>query len=306
MGHVDRSRKICKNFKQAIRDKIQQEWLETWWTTTKKLTLSQIQSIDFDAARQAWKNVRSARRHHVSKFSTNYLLVGRNMRRWSFWKTNLCPRCLAPNKTCDHVLQCMDPRIATIRQEAFLSLSKQMDDIKTALLILEALLSGLQCWIAANGMPTDFTANMQAALDHQLKLGYWTNSFAVKIVTYWQELKSAHFEELQLRQTGQKWASLLIIAVWDFTWTLWHHRNDVLHNSDVLDQLLDLDATGLAIIEEFNAGGEELIPMDRMQLKGIDLETLLAKRSRFRRDWLSFVQTAWIAMQNQTDDDTET
>jgi hypothetical protein len=72
----------------------------------------------------------------------------------------------------------MDPRAATIRQEAFLSLSKRMDDIKPAPLILEALLSGLQCWIAANGMPTDFTANIQAALDHQLKLGYGTNSFA--------------------------------------------------------------------------------------------------------------------------------
>jgi hypothetical protein len=32
--------KICKNFKQAIREKTQQERLETWWTTTKKLTKS--------------------------------------------------------------------------------------------------------------------------------------------------------------------------------------------------------------------------------------------------------------------------
>jgi hypothetical protein len=46
--------------------------------------------------------------------------------------------------------------------------------------------------------------------------------------------------------------------------------------------------------------------MDRMQRKGIDLETLLAKRSQFRRDWLSFVQTAQIAIQNQMDDVAET
>jgi hypothetical protein len=77
-----------------------------------------------------------------------------------------------------------------------------------------------------------------------------------------------------------KWASLLIMAVWDFTWTLWDHRNGVLHNLDVHDQLLDMDAIDLAIIKEWHAGGEELIPMDRMQCwKGIDLETLLAKRS---------------------------
>jgi hypothetical protein len=149
----------------------------------------------------------------------------------------------------------MDPRPATTRQEAFLSLSKRMDDIKTASLILEALLMELQCWIAAGGMPTDFTADIQAALDHQLKLG-WDQFVRGQIVTHWQELQSAHFEELELRQTGQKWASLLIMAFWDFTWTLWDHRNDVLHNSDVHVQLLDMDAINLAIIKEWHAGGE--------------------------------------------------
>ena len=297
-------KKICKNFKQAIRDKLQTDRLEKWWKSTKKLTESQIRSIDFAAARQAWKNVWPARRRYVSKFSTNYSPVGRNMRRWHFWKTNQCPRCLAPNETCDHVLQCPDPRADTTRRLAFASLSKRMDDIKTAPLIQDALLTVLNCWITDDGIPTDFTADIQGALDKQLALG-WDQFFRGRIAIQWQQMQSAHFEALQLRQTGQKWASLLIMAVWEFTWTLWDHRNDVLHNSDVHDQLLDMDATDLAIIEEWHAGGTELIPMDRMQWKGIDLETLLAKSSRFRRDWLSFVQTARVANQIQPDDNDE-
>jgi hypothetical protein len=55
------------------------------------------------------------------------------------------------------------------------------------------------------------------------------------------------------------------MAVWDFTWTLLDHCNDVLHNLDVHDQLLDIDAIDLAIIEEWHAGGGERIPMDQMQ-----------------------------------------
>jgi hypothetical protein len=293
--------KICKNFKQGIRDKIQKDRLEKWWTMTKKLTEGQIQLIDFAAARQAWKNVWPARRRYVSKFSTNYSPVGRNMRRWRFWKTNQCPRCLAPNETCNHVLQCMDPRAATTRQVAFASLSQRMDDIKTAPLIQGALLTALKCWIAATVIPTDFTAEIQSALDQQHTLG-WDHFVRGRIAIQWQTVQSVYFEELKVRQTGQKWASLLIMAVWEFTWTLWDHRNDVLHNSDVHDQLLDMDSIDLAIIEEWHAGGEELIPMDRMQWKGLDLETLLAKRGRFRRDWLSFVQTARIAILNQCND----
>jgi hypothetical protein len=144
-------------------------------------------------------------------------------------------------------------------------------------------------------MPTDLTANIQAALDHQLKLG-WDQFVRGQIVTHWQELQSAHSKELQLRQTGQKWAGLLIMTVWDFTRALWDHRNDVLHNSDIHDQLLDMEAIDLNIIEAWHAGGKELIPMDQMQWKGINLETLRAKRSQFRRDWLSFVQTARIGI----------
>jgi hypothetical protein len=47
--------KICKNFEQVIPDRIKQERLEMWWTRTKKLTVSQIQSIDFATACQARK-----------------------------------------------------------------------------------------------------------------------------------------------------------------------------------------------------------------------------------------------------------
>jgi hypothetical protein len=52
------------------------------------------------------------------------------------------------------------------------------------------------------------------------------------------------------------------MEAWDFTWTFWDHRNDVLQNLAVNDKLLDVDTIDLAIIEEWHAGGRELIPMD--------------------------------------------
>jgi hypothetical protein len=64
-------------------------------------------------------------------------------------------------------------------------------------------------------------------------------------------------------------------------------HGQVIRNMDIID---------LSIIEEWHAGADDLMPIDRMQWKGITLEELLAKRSRYRRDWLSFVQTARTAM----------
>jgi hypothetical protein len=92
------------------------------------------------------------------------------------------------------------------------------------------------------------------------------------------------------------------MAVWDFTWSLWDNQNEILHHSEVLDELLDKDTVGLAIIEEWHMGGDDLMAIDRMQWKGTTLEALLAKRSRYRHDWLLFVQTARIANSIQDED----
>jgi hypothetical protein len=154
----------------------------------------------------------------------------------------------------------------------------------------------LQGWLGTGDTNTTaFSESIQQALDQQSRLG-WDQFLRGRIGLKWAQLRSQHFLELKLRHTGQKWASLLIMAIWDFTWSMWDNRNDILHHSEVLDKLLDMDIIDLSIIEEWHAGADDLMPIDRMQWKGITLEELLAKRSRYRRDWLSFVQTARIAM----------
>jgi hypothetical protein len=116
---------------------------------------------------------------------------------------------------------------------------------------------------------------IQQVLKQQIHLG-WDQFVQGCIATHWQQIQSTYFEELKVRQAGQKWMSLLIMIVWDFNWTLWDHGNDVLHkNSDVHNELLDMAAMNFAIIEEWHAGGEELILMD------FELDPLHAKCSQF-------------------------
>jgi hypothetical protein len=73
---------------------------------------------------------------------------------------------------------------------------------------------------------------------------------------------------------------------------MWDHRNEILHNTDVSDQLLDMDGTALAIIEEWHAGYDDLAATDRLHFRSLTLDGLLAKHSRYRREWLMHVQTA--------------
>jgi hypothetical protein len=79
-------------------------------------------------------------------------------------------------------------------------------------------------------------------------------------------------------------------------------HNGVLHNRNVHNKLLDMGTANLMIIEEWHAGGDELIQVDRMQWKERELKTLLAKCSQFCGDGSSFVQTACLAIHAQVED----
>jgi hypothetical protein len=63
------------------------------------------------------------------------------------------------------------------------------------------------------------------------------------------------------------------MVVWDFTCTLWDDWNDVLHNSDVHDKLLDMAAANFEIIEEeWHAArrrGVDLNGSDAVQRTGV-------------------------------------
>jgi hypothetical protein len=107
--------KVCKQFRDTIREAVHTDRLTTWWLKTSrtkqaKFTPHQIQAMDTIAPKAAWSNAKTARRRWICKKAADLIPVGRNMRRWQFWKKNNCPRCLHKNETTVHVQQCQDPR----------------------------------------------------------------------------------------------------------------------------------------------------------------------------------------------------
>jgi hypothetical protein len=94
-------------------------------------------------------------------------------------------------------------------------------------------------------------------------------------------------------------------ATWDLSWSLWDHRNEVLHTSDVQDKLLDMDSIDFPIIEEWHAGSDPLWTIDRRQFRGISLDELLTKPSHFRREWLIYVHQARTAATSVDDKEAE-
>jgi hypothetical protein len=109
----------------------------------------------------------------MSKFATNYSSVGRNMKRWRFWKTSQYPGCLQINESCDHVVQCQDPRAVTMRQEAFLTLSSRLEEIHTEPQIQSVIGMFLRCWTdKSDTNTTGVSILIQHTLDQQFLIGW--------------------------------------------------------------------------------------------------------------------------------------
>jgi hypothetical protein len=85
---------------------------------------------------------------------------------------------------------------------------------------------------------------LQHALLQQNTIG-WYNFLMGKVSSRWQDVQQKYFEWLKRRNTGRAWVKALIQKVWEISWDLWDHRNEV--------RLSSLSPTNQRLIEDLNA-----------------------------------------------------
>jgi hypothetical protein len=144
----------------------------------------------------------------------------------------------------------------------------------------------VRSWLYSEPMPKlqRVPLEVRRAVAHQTVLG-WEQFMKGCIVTHWATLQDYEFCRRQQRHSGATWAASRVLAIWDLSWSLWDHRNEVLHTPEIQDRFIDMDSIDLEIIEEWHAGYDDLWAIDKMQFRGITLDELLGRTSRFRRVW---------------------
>jgi hypothetical protein len=224
------------------------------------------------------------------------------MKQWKFWKHRKCPRCLDNDENGAHILRCQDQRPCLQCMKVLEAFDTQLRTIKRSKDIRRKILAHVRAWM--NGTQParrPILQHPQAAVRDQTMLG-WDQFLKGRIAQSWTPLQSTDFAGRQLRITGKSWAAVLTLAILELSWQMWDHRNDILHNSDVYDHFIDMKAADFSIIQEWHAGPDDLAVLDQLHFRGISLDELLAKPSRYRREWLMHVATARAALwPNDTD-----
>jgi len=155
-------------------------------------------------------------------------------------------------------------------------------------------MGGLHAWHRApnlnfTGTP-DLPLPITRAIHSQNTIGWFSllNGF---VSMEWIAIQDRHCKSITSRRTGRRWAIDFIQELWSISFALWMHRNDRLHNSPKIDELLGLEPLRTAAVRELRRGPENLPDIYHIYFQLTMLE-LLIKTTLDLRGWFALIKLA--------------
>jgi hypothetical protein len=119
-----------------------------------------------------------------------------------------------------------------------------------------------------------------------------------RVSLQWKAVQQRYYEWLGRRNTGKKWATVLIQKVWEVSWDMWDHRNDVRLKTITPAKKRRILALNLLVANEYERGREGLRTKDQHWLSK-PLEHILQYDLNRKEQWAESVQLARVRFGNQ-------
>jgi hypothetical protein len=97
----------------------------------------------------------------------------------------------------------------------------------------------------------------------------------------------------------------LTLALWEFSWTIWKHRNETLHDRTGVDQIPQRELNA-SVTQEWQNGDTELLPQDKALIQGTSLPQLLQTSQDHKLAGLAQIRLARLAYASTEDGDEST
>jgi len=292
--HIE-GRHIAGNLDIVIRHHIRRRRLRTYWAA--KGQPNDNIAYDTAAVHRAGKTASRRKRQWVAKFTTGQIATGRHMKRCQFWAHDRCPCCQAPNEDTTHVLKCPSDATKAHRTTALEKLSTALQRGFTNPDIHSALIRGIDEWTANRDITvTHVSPAIAAALQAQTRLG-WEALLKGQMAPHWEPIQRDFLSNSRYRRRCQiDWSKKVVQALWDYSSSLWHFRNAVLHDgSGGGDNRPNEEFLNQCIRNEWFVGPQRLHMIDRALFQGTTLQQVLDQSLTYRQQWLRSAALARIA-----------
>ena len=228
------------------------------------------------------------------------------MKRMGFWASDKCPRCLQPNETTMHVVQCTNisamQLMITLQQKLQQKLMAVPTKPQTAELIDQLLLA--ISWKIDPQAPNDIqAANL---MNKQLKLPL--EEFAKgRLVHEWHHQQEQYLHHIQSHQTASRWTPSLITELWGIFFQMWLHRNKAYHsNQQTQNTINEIQQIDQEIRRQWTLGTQGLNNADKIHRQDKTLAQLLRKTRHYKQTWLQRVKQAQQSKHESAESSTDT
>jgi hypothetical protein len=296
------TRKLSSHPPSVFFDHIHGKTILNWHSSHRRIPACYARRIDWDACAAAPQRLPLGRRRWVSKHASGFCSVGTMLVRWQEQPTSACPRCDEP-ENARHVWKCQESAVFFVWALLMSSLSKWLEKLHTANDIIHWIIQRLAEWRSSepfSAAQSDMPGLLQA-IAAQDRIG-WLAFFEGCVAIEWAGVQEAHFVWLGRRNTGKRWATSLIVKLWEVAWDLWDHRNQIKKNLETAQDIVRREALVLAISSEY-AFGRSGLPQRDWRLFNRPLLSTLASSLHYLEAWLLFrVQTARSRKDRRDDD----
>lgn len=185
-----------------------------------------------------------------------------------------------------HVVTCRSPSALELRETQLQELQLRLRSRNTDPIITSFLITGIRSCFHCDalfhqchtGNPTTFRA-----LKEELDIG-WFALLCGYITSDFSHAQHRYFRTTHRKRHGYMLAKQLSIKQWALTFNVWKHRNQILHETDIVHSLSGMELLRSSITAKYNLGQDEL-PMPYSPLFYQPLILQLRKSHTYLKRW---------------------
>ena len=277
----------------TLRQQIGKQNLLRWWIHKGRLSRDNVNAVHWEVVTSTFQEASYSWRKFMIKWITSTLPTGQNMQRRKQRLKSLCPLCITTLETHLHLIQCPAQTASTTWEAGLKSLSQWLTDQKTHPQLRLSILRILRLcrrrgwstpWILYDVSPT-----ITRCLVAQSEIG-WQQFVTGLLSKQWAQVQQAHYTSISSRRTGKRWAIRLSNQLWRLLFSVWEHRNTVLHETQI-NNLSGLSSLKWAIGREYQLGLDQLPPLYHQYLQ-MPAQPLLSGPVKAMKQWLVLVRRA--------------
>ena len=245
---------ICSSLASTLRSLISEDRAIAWWRYKGRFREGVLYNdVDWKVLGTTTTEMSFSMRRFVAKWTCHHIGVGRMMEFRRARKCNDCPRCGASEESTLHVLQCRSKDARKQWKKGIRRVEQWMRKSATRMDVRIAISAALRNFNRGENfdtyVPPTSSAGLEECLRAQSRIG-WIGFLEGCLSPKWADLQEEHFQALDKRRSGRRWAVELSKQLWKLVFSMWDHRNSTLFMTSKIEELSGIQIVKNAIQQE--------------------------------------------------------